>query len=298
MEEMWKKADPWINDIKQIHDPDKRKKALESILAAIQGDDPHKIHAGVAALRATGDINYDKIPFREPVLELIQRLNGEALETAFYALFMTGIQQGDLDLLLDAHLSEERGISSTHLICLYTKGKIEGRAAEVVLKMLGTKNMNALRNVLCGLSNCSVPTELEAKLLELSKTGLRHEAFHFTLSKLQNKSRTLIKALVEALDDPNRQIVQMALDGICCGIPAESQDFVSDTLLKVFETYNEDQIRHKCLHFLAGYGNETHMRAVEMIAGNEMLSDAIKVQAQHIMKYYKEKKWRWSESSK
>jgi beta-lactamase regulating signal transducer with metallopeptidase domain len=274
-------AKPWIEDAMSISDPSKVAAAVAEIRRALASGDPIQVQAGLTAFIRTGDVNYEKASFRDLILPLARSAEGGMRVQAFYALNMAGRTPEDLRLLLDAlkDPSPELAPSASHLLFLYTEGKIEGEAAGVVLRLLGSGDENLVRETLRGLWGAQASPEVQARLLEVAKTSARHDAIYFGLSTLANKFPAVVDELIRAAEDPDSNVSGRAVWGLGHGVPEESRRKAADFALRLFEARGAHRLRSDCLGMLGQYGDASHLPALEALEGNGLLKDDLRAAA-------------------
>jgi hypothetical protein len=213
-------------------------------------------------------------------------MRGDAQVQAFYALNATGEKPGDLDLLLEAAADPSPAMreSASHLLMLYTDGKIIGEAAEVVLELLETDSRDTLREVMRGLWGAQVSPEVETRLLEIARTRprSRHDAIYFALSTLQGKSTAVVEELISSIDQNDRSAGR-AMWGLNHGVAPENHEQVADFMLKVFEARSSFSTRKDCLRGLERYAGPEHLGGLEAIATNELVNPELRERARKII---------------
>lgn len=278
-------AKPWIEDALQIQDRATRDAAVRKIYEALASGDPALNHAGLRAFLGTVEASYDKAPFRAVIQPLVEKLDGDARVSALYALRQTGKQPGDLELVLHAieeDPSRSMRHSATHLLELYTGGKIRGRAAEITLALLQADDRDDRREALRGLWGADVTPELQERMIELAAPGSpsRHDAIYFGLSTLQGKSEAVLQALFKACEDPDSNNSHRAVWGLGHGVPEENQGMVADFAIDLLEARGSASVRKDCLRMLEQYGSARHVPALEALAQNDLLGRDLREMAE------------------
>jgi hypothetical protein len=98
--EIHKTIKPWIDDAFQLDDVAKREAVIEKVRAALQSDDQAELHQGLVAFTSLSQIRFDKASFHDLFLPLLKSENPSMRVQAARALVMSGIQDGDIDLLV------------------------------------------------------------------------------------------------------------------------------------------------------------------------------------------------------
>lgn len=275
-------AKPWVEDALQIRDPAKRDAAIEEIRKALTSGDPLREYAGLLAFTQSAKANFDKAAFRDLILPLAKKVDGPAQVSAFYALYNTGMKDGDLGLLLDVTADPGPAMknSLSHLIFLYSKGEVTGPAGERVLALLGSDARDEVREALRGIWGAKVSPEVEAKVLALSKDPTtKHDAIYFGLSTFREKSKAVIERLVDVLGDADPNDWQRALWGLGHGIPKENERLVADAMMMLIKARSDDYTRTEALRSLARYGDTSHLADLQAVADNPMASEAVRAAA-------------------
>jgi hypothetical protein len=186
---------------------ERRERALAAVRNALTGADATATLAALQTLAAVGDVDYDKASFRPLVLPIAREARKDLAEQAFYALYNTAHEPGDLDLLHAAWLREPDALrgSMLHLLFLFGGGRIEGRSEEIALELIEghTRNLNA---EFTGMWGARVGPRLEARVLEYARSTdqeLRHAAIYFGLSTFAEKSEAVVDALITLRSDAN-----------------------------------------------------------------------------------------------
>ncbi|MEZ5980336.1 MAG: M56 family metallopeptidase [Planctomycetota bacterium] len=272
-------AKPWIDDLLQIDDMERRTKAVEEVRAALDSTDPVRRHAALMAFTSTGEVNYDRAPFVDVLRTLCATESGDAQVSAFYALNRAGRQPGDERILLEAlkDPSPQLADSGLHFLTLYFDGKLEGEASDAALKLLPTDSAREARQRLSGMWGASASKEIQERLLELAQVpSIHHDIVYFALSTLQNKSREVVEYLIGLISSADHEDVWRSLWGLRQGVAASEHELVADAALKLFGARTDGQTRGDCLQLMEMYCSESHLAALRGLAENEMLSEQVR----------------------
>jgi len=273
-------AEAWMRDAMQIRDAGLRERTIAELRAALEGEDAVARHGALLAITRIGQVAYDKASLRPRILSILKDSQGALRVSAAYALFNTAWEESDLEFVLpiaDDPAPEARN-SASHLLHLFTKGRIEGPAAAAVERLLGSKNRSIVRETLRGLWGASVSAGVEERLLDLAKDpATRHDAIYFGLSTLEGKSARVVVALVAALGDADwLNVGQRALWGLGHGVPPENQGLVADGLVLLIQARDQPRTVNDAIRTLSRTGVERHAAFLEQLAANPQTTPQVR----------------------
>jgi hypothetical protein len=254
--------DRWVKDLRALGaDADgRRAAAVAALREALGGQDAAMQLAALRALSQTGDVKFDRTPFRSLILPLIDAARGEIQVAALYALYNTSRQPGDLGLVHAAYARNPAalGPSVSHLLFLFGDGTIDGESARIVLEVLAAHDRSTRREALRGLWGAKVTPALAARLIELADDGETHgDAIYFGLSTLSEKNEAVIDKLIATLSDPDwTNNGHRALWGLGFGVPEALQPKVAAALVELHNTRVEPRVRSTCAELVRRYGGE------------------------------------------
>lgn len=245
---------------------------LESMLAAMESDDPARQWAGLHALIASKRVEFDKSRFRESVLALCASDVGVVQARAFYALFNAVRADDDLARLLDALESPTRELAEAgpHLIALFSDMTPDDAAVRVILRLYEDPEIR--RQSLNGVWGITAPDALQQWFVELAATAARRNAIYFGLSTFANKNGQAVDVLVRALVEPEN--AQRALWGLGHGI-ADASDRTR-ALDAVLSLAGRGKLGwgYDAIHRMASsYGGPKHAPALRALAGSDLVPD-------------------------
>lgn len=279
-------AQPWIKAIVRPGNKAGRAKAWAEVREALKHDDPIRNQAGLTAVLGTTQIRLDRASLRPLVLPLLGKLTGRARVQAFYVLNQTGLEAGDVALLLkavrraDAPLRE----SASHLILMYSKKQIVGDAEAAVLRLLQSNEPRELREVFRGLWGGHFGPALEKRLLEFSRDRrLAHDVVYFALSTQENKSADVVRALARAAVERQGETWRV-IWGLRNGIKDEAAgeavaDFYAD---RISEFARRDWVSSG-LVALKKHGKARHAAVVKAFAEDEDLDPSLRKLALEVL---------------
>jgi len=252
--------DQWIKDMRSLGEgaAERRAGAVEALRGALAGSNPAKQLAALRVLSQTGDIQFDRSPFRALIVPLVENARGETLVAALYALYQIDRQPGDLALVQAAYARDPKALakSISHLLFLYGDGVIEGDSERVVLEVLASPDRNERREALRGLWGAKVGPALASRLIELADDAEFHgDAIYFGLSTLKDKSENVVDKLIATLSDPDwTNNGQRALWGLGHGVPEALQPKVAAALVELHNTRVDPRVRDQCAKLVRQYG--------------------------------------------
>lgn len=252
--------DRWIKDMRSLGEgsAERRAATVEALRGALAGADPAKQLAALRVLSQTGDIQFDRSPFRALILPLVESARGEMLIAALYALNQTDRQPEDLAMVRAAYARDPEGLANSisHLLFLYGDGVIEGDSERIVLETLASPHRDARREALRGLWGAKVGPALVSRLIELADDAETHgDAIYFGLSTLKDKSEAVVDKLITTLSDPDwTNNGQRALWGLGHGVPEALQPKVAAALVELHNARVDPRVRDQCAALVRQYG--------------------------------------------
>ncbi len=238
---------------------EKRAATLAQISNALVGEDEYQRYAALKTLSQIGDIKFDKASFRPLVLPLVKSSKSNPLVSACYALYNTKREPGDLALIEAAWDRRSKPVerSISHLLFMFSDGKIAGRSEQIILELLSSSDAAVRREGLRGLWGATVSDELAEAIVELADNrASRHDAIYFGLSTLKPKSEAVVSKLIETLADPDHNDWGRALWGLGYGVPEEFQPQVADALADMYVARSDSRTREKCRKLIRQYAGE------------------------------------------
>lgn len=253
--------DQWLKDVRALGlgAEERRAEAVTALREALAGNDASQQLAALRVLAQTGDVKFDRTPFRALILPLTESTERELPVAAFYALYNVDRRADDLTRVQAAYARQPEALtpSVSHLLFSFSDGAIEGASEKIVLELLASRDRNTRRETLRGLWGAKVTPQLAARLVELADdAGTRHDAIYFGLSTLKDKNEAVVDALIEVLADPDWNNWQRALWGLGHGVPQEHQAKVAKALVEMHNTRADARVRQDCARLVRQYGGE------------------------------------------
>jgi hypothetical protein len=258
----------WVDQMRAIGKgaEEKRMAAAAELRAALAGDNETRRYAALRTLQQIGDVNFDKASFRPLVLPLVKSSTGHELVSALYALYNTKREPGDVHLVQEAWQRRSPALASSisHLLFMYSDGKIEGRSEEIILEVLDSPEAGERREGLRGLWGASISDKLAARLVELADDPESHgDAVYFGLSTLKPKNEAVVDKLIETLSDSDwTNNGSRALWGLGYGVPKELQPKVAAAAAELYAARSDPRTREEARKIVRNYAGEAAAEAL------------------------------------
>jgi RNA polymerase sigma factor (sigma-70 family) len=271
----------WTEALSQLTDPGRRARALRELETALAAGPLERQIAACEALTRTGEVKFDKQPFRAPLQALARSSDGQLRVSALYALYNTVRSPEDLSLVLplagdDSPSARE---SFVRLLSLFSDGDLSGPAGAAAL---GSLEQGDVRHALGGLCGARVSPEIAERVIALSRSSdpeESYDALYHGLSTFADKTRPVVERLIEvAFDlDPNR--CERALWGLGHGVPAEHGPRVAEAMRSLFEARRSPHLLTQALELVGlhgTYADAPWLRGIEVDAAQP---DAVRAAA-------------------
>lgn len=276
----------WSEAALQTEDPFRRARAIEALQQALRSGDAAQILAALRTLPRIHAVEFDRTPFRSLVLACFASPEGEVRAAAIGALWSTHSLPEDHALLMElvADPSPEVRGRLAHQLATHHRRKIEGEAADAVLRLLDDADPRVRRATINGLSGIDPAPQVEQRLLELQEDPQwAQDVMYFALSTMTRKSPRVVAALAAALDDSNGEIARRALWGIGYSVPAESHAVAADALVRLLASRTDRSVRDECIRLLSMYGSARHVAGLEQFAWRQEPESAIRKQLEQLL---------------
>lgn len=274
----------------QLTDPAKRGVALKKIREGLEGSDEMAAYVALQAFVGIKELKMDRAAFRDLVEPWLEAEDPGMRRTAWYAFAETERHPEDVARVrgLAADPSEEVRKSASHLMFLYEKGDFTGESGTAVLGMLNGEEATMRREVMRGMWGARLSTELEAKVIELSRSsdpGELHDAVYFSLSTSANKSAAGVDRLIEVLADPD--VVNnagRAAWGLRQGVAEEDRTRVATAAVGLLENRQNSQLWSQAVELLGRYGTSEHRADVERMMGEPGLDARSRMSLEQVLR--------------
>ena len=266
---------PLIDDALQLNDEAKRVAAIDGIRKLIASKDPLEIRAGLQGLQAIYELRFDKSSFREVLLPHLQAEDPGIRTAAWYGLFQSGLQDGDLAVLRRVARDKGFGQSISHLLFMAEKGDLTGESGEIVRGLLDMKQAEQSREAMRGLWGAKLSPSLEADIIALSREpNFLHDTVYFALSTQANKSEATIDRLIEVLGDQDSlNNGGRAAWGLQQGVSKDLAPKVADAAIKIVRTRASGYMQEQCWTLVKRYAGPSNLDGLREIAALEGLAE-------------------------
>jgi hypothetical protein len=262
----------WSEAGLQTLDVRKRMETLDTIRAALAGNDPVLVHAALLTLARLRELDYDKASFRPLVLPSLQAKQGAIRAAALSALCNTALEPADLTTfaaMVDDESAEVRGAVAFAVRRTQT-GVIDGEAADALLRLLADTDHHVRHSALNSLSGIRVDARLEAALLaganDRTDPETRRRTIRFGLSNVDGKSPRVVATLLEAIDDADDELASSARMALRFGVGKAERAQVADAIVRLLETRDSAGVAQECDHLLRLHGSAKQVPALEALA--------------------------------
>jgi hypothetical protein len=273
--------------ILQRSDADQREKALarlRTMLAAESPDDNKK--QGLATLYSVFTAKFDRQPFRELVLPLLQAKDPDLRALALRCLPGLDATLGDLARVLPLAEDPAPQVRMEVGPALISIG--QGKEPEKVIPALTILLRDAERSVvertLRSMWGQYSSPEFDELLIQLTKDREHHgPAIYNALSTMRRKSPVVCRRLVEELSDPDWNNSGRAAWGLTYGVAEEAKSLVEEGLLKALPQETHDYTRENELRALGGVGTEKSRPYLQSVIDSPLETDKFKQLAREVL---------------
>lgn len=281
-------AQKWVQDAFQLDDVARKDRAVSEMLTAIKSNDPLQQAKGLHAFIWTREVRFDKQPFHEPAVALLNSSDPETVSTAAGALIVAGLQEGDLDRLLKLtrhDLPKIRLAGASNLIWALENKLTKEPYAGAIAALL--KNTDTQKDILRSLWGATLSPAIEAEVLKLSKStkvseantnDIAYTALYHALSTQANKSEASVKRLIEYLAaQDTHNIAGRAAWGLGQGVdPAQHDLIVAGSLRFMGARTPQSYAFRQSLARLKQYAAKRHLADIEAFLKKPALGDELK----------------------
>jgi hypothetical protein len=274
--------------ILQRNDADQRGKALarlKSMLAAEAPDSGKK--QGLATLGLVLTAKFDRQPFRELVLPLLQAKAPDLRALALRCLPGLDATTGDLALVLP--LAEDpapqvRMEVGTALISV-GQGKEPEKVIPALTILLRDQDRNIVERTLRSMWGQYSSPEFDELLIQVAKRDRECHGWviYHALSTMRSKSPAVCRRLVEELGDPDWNNSGRAAWGLTYGVTAGAKSLVEEGLLKALPQETNEYTRENELRALRDTGTEKSRPYLQSVIDSPLETDKVKQLAREVL---------------
>jgi len=286
-------ATAMLKKVLQVEDPALREDGLAEMAAALAGTDTKLIEYTLSALYSLRTVDFDRAAFRGIVEQHLDSADGGIRRSALYALYTVdpqGVRQG---LLLERAADTDPRVRShiARLLALTGSKTFEGASALTTLTLLSDQDPAVRKGTLRGLSDARVTPELARRLIEMAATSPeRNDAITFGLSRLKDKSRPVVDALLTHLDDEDQNIRARAHWGLQREVGKGQQLLVAQGYAARLGKFLNPKSQREALKLIARYGDDRLAPQLEQFAANEMVDRDVRAMAAKAAEHLRNRK--------
>lgn len=258
-----------VTAILQREDADLRNKALARLRAMLAGDAPEGGKAqALATLGSVLSAKFDRKPFREAVVLLLQSKDPDARALAVRCLPGLDAGVGDLGLVLPlaADTSVKVRMEVGAALIMIEQGKEPEKVIPALMTLLRDSERSVVERTIRSMWGQYSSPEFDELLIQLAKNrDYHHWVIYHSLSTMRSKSLAVCRRLVEELSDPDWNNSGRAAWGLTYGVPDEAKTLVEDGLLKALPQETNDSVRAdelRALHLVATENSRVYLRSV------------------------------------
>jgi hypothetical protein len=273
--------------ILQRNDADQREKALarlRTMLAAESPDDNRK--QGLATLYSAMTAKFDRRPFRDLVVPLLQAKDPDLRVLALRCLPGLDAASGDLALVLPlvadpaVEVREEVGPA----LILIGQGKESEKVIPALTTLLRDPERSIVQRTLRSMWGQYSSPEFDELLIQLTKDREHHgPAIYNALSTMRRKSPAVCRRLVEELSDPDWNNSGRAAWGLTYGVTEEAKPLVEEGLLKALPQETNDYTREHELQALREVGTAKSRPYLQSVIDSPLETDRFKQLAREVL---------------
>lgn len=266
---------PLVEGALQLDDENLRDRSINDIRKALESGDPTQIGVGLAAFNGLYELDFDKASFRNLILPHLQSSDASLRESAWQALMMSGLQEGDAALMRQVAKTTGMGPRTSYFLYQMEKGDLTGESGEIVRGLIDWNDAGKSRFVVNGLWGAKFSPQLEADLIQLSRQPeFLHDTVYFALSTQQNKSAATVARLIEVLDDPDStNNGGRAAWGLQQGVSSELAPTVADAAAKIVSSRASGYLAGQAWTLLSRYAGPAQLEAMRTLAAKPNLSE-------------------------
>ncbi|MHC5009365.1 MAG: hypothetical protein ACYTG6_00265 [Planctomycetota bacterium] len=282
------RAQEMLEKIMQVRDPVLRQEGLRELADALAGEDPLAKEFALSVLFQSRSIGHDPGTFLPLVERLLDSEHAGIRRSALYALHALDPERADLRLAL-ASATDPDPIVRRHasrILSLYAERDFRGEVGEAVLGLLADENPGIRKETLRGMWGAQVSPEVAERLIEIAgRPAERYDAVYFGLSTLDQKSREVVDALVEALEDDNYQIRQRAHWGLQRSVAEDVQYYVAQRYADHIDQFVNPATHREALRLIARQGDARLAPTLDRFAENELVDPEVRELATRAAEY-------------
>ena len=265
----------WTEKIRQIRDEPARLAALLEIDAALRDVDSMECLAAVLALYRLPHVLDDEERFRRPLLGVLQSSDRMVQTTAATLLARYVSNQKVAEALVSMTQSKDPVLAraGVHALIRGARGELGPRLEQVVEAHFDRADASGKIGIIRSFRELPIPGRLEASILELvAQDGIRVRAVG-ALARIENKSASLARVLVEALDDVRSR--EQATWGLMRGLSADGKIVAADGFAERLALYSDARFQRDALSAIGTFGVHRHEQVLSEYIANPLVSERL-----------------------
>ncbi|MBL9129784.1 MAG: right-handed parallel beta-helix repeat-containing protein [Verrucomicrobiaceae bacterium] len=215
-------CDPWVKDALQIDSIEKRRATIDTIRAGISSSDLLTQLKAIIAFNRISVVEFDRQPFRAPLLPLLESTNVHLSIGACRALKTCGYQAGDLARMLKLAATEAPPVleNITPYLVEAAKDKLLPGMEPVLLKVLSSPMIDLLRagktgeglarDTMSALGRLDLSPPLKSRVLELSRETeprVYRLAFHHAYAPQKMRTKEDVSTMASFLEHEDSTVI-------------------------------------------------------------------------------------------
>jgi hypothetical protein len=274
-------------NVLQRDDADLRARGLQEILELLAADAPENMQLrGLATLRECLPAKFDRAPFRDRVLPMLQSDNPDIRARALMCL--PGLDGDAADVPAVAPLAKDPSSEVRKQVgnALIQLGK--GERADVVIpaltKLLHDKDSEVIKRTIRAMWGQYSSPEFDDLLVRISReerySGL---VIYHGLSTMRQKSPVVCRRLVAELDNPDWNDSGRAAWGLTYGVADDAKAFVEEGLLRALPQETHEYTREQEFRALKNIASSKSRDYLERVAESDLETEKFKTIARDIL---------------
>jgi hypothetical protein len=273
--------------ILQRSDADLRDKALARLQALLAAESPEGGQKqGLATLGSVLSAKFDRKPFRDLVLPLLQSKDPDIRALALRCL--PGLDAGSSDLALVLPLSADPSpkvrMEVAPALITIGQGKEQEKIIPALTTLLRDPERSIVERTLRSLWGQYSSPEFDDLLIQLTKDrDYHHWVIYHALSTMRSKSPAVCRRLIEELSDPDWNNSGRAAWGLTYGVTDEAKSLVEEGLLKALPQETNDYTRENELRALRLVATEKSRPYLKSVVDSSLETDKFKQLARDVL---------------
>jgi hypothetical protein len=271
-------AKAWAADALQVKDPALRERAIRDVEAAMLGTDPVRILAALLTLPRLWGLDFERNRMQARALDLLESESAALRRCALNTTRALRLGPEALDrvaaLAADPDAAVRRSVARAIVQC--ADSDLTGAGGDGFVRLLADEDRAVVRETLSAIDRIKGVSEpLVIRVIELTKSeefATRRNAIA-ALGGVTEKTDRIVDGLLAVLRDSKDLSDRQGAGRALRRLPPEQETRTADAVVPILESTDEPVVRSLCLTLLGDHGGETHLRALEAWAANEMVPE-------------------------